>query len=126
MNGGTDAALMLEALRRFLREELQPELAGYKAYSTRVAANMLGILEREQQLAPGLAQLDAEHVAAGGSAGRELARALRDGDADLDGKLLQYLRQRALRQMAIDNPRYPGYRQALVRWGNPKQDGDDA
>jgi len=117
---GTPASLLLESLRAFLRDELQPQLSGFTAYSNRVAANLLGILEREQAIAPVIDALDREFAAARNlptaTLQRDLARALRDGELAADPLVLAYLRRRTLLVMAINNPRYAGYRQARERW----------
>ena len=57
---GTEGVELLEAVRQFLRQEVLPELDGFKAYNTRVAANALGIVAKEMQLGAGLAELDAQ------------------------------------------------------------------
>lgn len=117
---GTPSALLLESLRDFLREELQPQLSGFSAYSNRVAANLLAILAREQEHAASLAALDSEFAARLGlppeSLQRHLALALRSGELPVDEALLAYLRRRSLLCMAVDNPRYAGYREARRRW----------
>ena len=55
---GTESVELLAAVRQFLREEVLPELDGFKAYTTRVAANALGIVARELEMGAGLAELD--------------------------------------------------------------------
>lgn len=115
---------LLAAVRAFLREKLLPELEGFNAYTTRVAANSLGIVARELGLGPQRDRLDlaiAERLGldpAAASVSHQLAIALRDGKLQADAELLEYLRQRTLVALAIDNPRYSGYLQACARWGN--------
>jgi Domain of unknown function (DUF6285) len=114
---------LLEAVRQFLRQEVLPELDGFKAYNTRVAANALGIVAREMQLGAGLAELDAQIAASlgfdakAGSIAQQLALALRDGTLVVDARVLSYLKQRTLLAIAIDNPKYSGLQQARERWG---------
>lgn len=121
---GTPSSVLLESLQAFLREELQPQLSGFSAYNTRVAANLLAILSREQELGPALAALDRDFAATRGlpleDLPRQLALALRDGRLQPDPELLRYLRRRSLLAMAIDNPRYAGYRRARACW--PEED----
>jgi hypothetical protein len=118
----TDSVELLEAVRQFLREEVLPELDGFKAYNTRVAANALGIVAREIQLGEGIAQLDAEIATAlgldpqSGPVTRQIALALRDGALQPDSRLLTYLRQRSMRQIEIDNPKYSGLQQGRALW----------
>jgi hypothetical protein len=121
-NGQTDADELLQAARAFLREEVVPQLEGFTAYGTRVAANSLAIVARELELAPRLAALDAEAAErfaldpAQGPVGRQLSLRLRDAGAAPGPELLSYLRRRTLLQLAIDNPRYSGYLQAGALW----------
>ncbi len=118
----TDADELLGAVREFLRNELLPKLDGFDAYATRVAANSLGIVERELRLRPELERLDAAACTAfgldplGEAVPRQLALHLRDGRLAVDAQLLDYLRRRTLIALAIDNPRYSGYLQACERW----------
>jgi hypothetical protein len=119
----TQGVELLEAVRQFLRQEVLPELDGFKAYTTRVAANALGIVAREMQLGAGLAQLDGQIAAdlgldvPSGTVPRQIALALRDGTLVPQGQVLSYLKQRTLLAIAIDNPKYSGLQQARERWG---------
>lgn len=119
----TQADELLLAIKDFLRSDLLPQLEGFSAYTTRVAANSLGIVARELQLRPALDQLDAQAAAtydielgAGPVAG-QLALQLRDGELALDAALVRYLKRRTLQTLAIDNPKYSGYLLARERWG---------
>jgi hypothetical protein len=119
----TESQDLLTAVRRFLREQVLPELDGFKAYNTRIAANALGIVARELDMGAGLVALDQQMAAALGldahtvSIPRHIALALRDGQMTADEKTLSYLRQRALLAIEIDNPKYSGLQQARDRWG---------
>jgi hypothetical protein len=118
----TAAQELLEATRAFLRDEVLPQLDGFSAYNTRVAANNLAIVAREVQLKPELDQLDLAIAAelgidpATAPVAQQLARRLRDHDLALDDRLLDYLKQKTLKSLEIDNPRYSGYLQACQRW----------
>jgi hypothetical protein len=118
----TQGVELLEAVRQFLRQEVLPELEGFKAYNTRVAANALGIVAREMQLGAGLVELDAQITQdldldpQAGPITRQIALGLRDGTLVVDDEILSYLRQRTLLAIAIDNPKYSGYQQASERW----------
>ncbi len=119
----TQADELLLAIKAFLRSDLLPQLEGFSAYTTRVAANSLGIVARELQLRPALDQLDAQAAATydiepgGGPVARQLALQLRDGELALDAALVRYLKRRTLQTLAIDNPKYSGYLLARERWG---------
>jgi hypothetical protein len=116
----TPGAVLLEALSRFLRDDLQGELQGFKAYQNRVAANLLDLLAREAKLGEVLAALDRSFARERGldetAMPAALARALRDGIAEDDARLRDYLKQRSLLALAIDNPRYSSFFRARERW----------
>jgi Domain of unknown function (DUF6285) len=113
---------LLEAVQQFLRQEVLPELDGFKAYNTRVAANALGIVARELQMGAGLAELDTQIAttlgldAQAGAVTQQVALALRDGTLVVDDRVLAYLKQRTLLSIAIDNPKYSGLQQARALW----------
>ena len=119
---GTESVELLAAVRQFLREEVLPELDGFKAYTTRVAANALGIVARELEMGAGLAELDKQIASTldldeqAGPVTRQIAVALRDGTMAQDQRILSYLRQRTLQSCAIDSPKYSGLHQARARW----------
>jgi hypothetical protein len=119
----TTSVELLAAVRHFLREQVLPELEGFKSYNTRVAANALGIVARELELGGGLAALDRQMAAELGldvqavSIPGHIALALRDGQLVADEKVLTYLRKRTLLAIAIDNPKYSGLQVARARWG---------
>ena len=119
---GTESTELLAAVRQFLREEVLPELDGFKAYTTRVAANALGIVARELEMGAGLAELDKQIASTldldelAGPVTRQIALALRDGTMAQDQRVLSYLRQRTLHSCAIDNPKYSGLQQARALW----------
>lgn len=116
----TSQEQLLAAVAGFLREDLQPVLAGVTAYHNRIASNLLGVLQRELQYGDSLAALDnaflsACRCASDGSLA-DLSRALRDGSVPSDLALDAYLKRRTLLRLAIDNPRYSGYGQAREAW----------
>jgi len=124
----TTATELLGAVSAFLEREVQPGLSGRTAFEVRIARHTLAMLQRELTLAPALAALDA---AAGTWAGGEgarpvpvaLAQALRDGRLAPDRRTLRYLRRRTLLRLAIDNPRYSGFRAAGERWPEDLPEG---
>ena len=122
----TGANELLTAIQNFLREDVLPQLDGFSAYNTRIAANSLAIVGRELELGGDLVKLDnaiAENLGIDQGKGpvtQQIARMLRDGDLELDTRLLDYFKQRALKSLEIDNPRYSGFLQARRRW-SPEQ-----
>lgn len=121
---GTDSEELLAAVRAFLKSEVLGELDGFKAYQLRVAANALGIVEREIALGDAMVTLDREMAATlqidngAEPLARIIAQRLKAGSIVLDERLLSYLRHRAQLLLLIDNPRYSGLQQSLQRWGD--------
>lgn len=115
----TSREVLLQAVADFLKLEVQAELEGVHAYKNRIANNLLQQLLREEMLATAVAAVDSQLARQLGQSlptNAELSRELRDGKLTLDHALLETLRHRTMLQMAIDNPRYSGYREALARW----------
>jgi hypothetical protein len=103
-----DAGTLIEAVRSFLTDELEPQTEGRLRYHLKVAANVLAIVERELRL--GEAQA-AEHRARlkrlGFDSDRDLARAIRSGE--LDGRLDELheeLRRMVADKLAVARPGY--------------------
>jgi hypothetical protein len=119
----TTAEELLSAVRQFLREQVLPELQGFKAYNTRVAANALGIVARELELGMDVVELDEKIAMQLGleeqavSVSRQIALALRDGRLVVDSRVLTYLQKRTQLAIAINNPKYSGLQQARELWG---------
>ncbi len=118
----TKASELVMAISDFLRDRIVPAVEGFNAYNARVAANGLKIVARELDLKPELEALDEQ---AGKTFGinaqadeiaMQLSLLIKDGAIEIDDTLLHYLRQRTLKRMEIDNPKYSGYREALKRW----------
>lgn len=109
---------LIEAVREFLEQEVQPSLPSPAAFHARVAVNALGIVQRELEQsatardaeATRLKQLLDKDGVIDELTG-ELCRQLREGKIDYrDAKLLDHLRLTTLDRLAIDNPRYATYR----------------
>ncbi len=121
---------LLDAVRRFLEEQVVPALDGPRQFHARVAANVLAIVDRE--LTDGEAQLRAEWGRLAALLGvatppaappehaselrdtvaaltRELAARIRAGGADAGpfrAAVLAHLRATADEKLRIANPRY--------------------
>ena len=114
---------LLGAVKGFLMDSALPALSGRDQFNARVAANVLGIIDREQQLGPELAALDAAAAQqwlpgdpGSGSAQQQLSRALAAREIDADRDFFEYLKQRQLLVAAINNPRYASRKVAEERW----------
>ena len=114
---------LLGAVKGFLMDSALPALTGRDQFNARVAANVLGIIDREQQLGPELAALDAAAVqqwlpgdSGPGTAAQQLSRALAAREIDADSHFFEYLKQRQLLVAAINNPRYASRKVAEEKW----------
>lgn len=117
-----DGPELLEAVTGTLRDELLPVLEGRQAFVVKVAINALGIVRRELEQQPGADETARQHLQALlGLADDDLDRlteALCDriagGEITLQTPGLRaYLWDSTLRRVAIDQPRYSGYRRAV-------------
>ena len=114
---------LLGAVKGFLMDSALPALSGRDQFNARVAANVLGIIDREQQLGPELAALDAAAAQQwlpgdpwSGTAPQQLSLALAARQIDADSDFFEYLKQRQLLVAAINNPRYVSRKVAEERW----------
>ena len=113
---------LLGAVKGFLIDSALPALSGRDQFNARVAANVLGIIDREQQLGPELAALDAAAQqwlpgdSGPGTAPQQLSRALAAREIDANSHFFDYLKQRQLLVAAINNPRYASRKVAEEKW----------
>jgi hypothetical protein len=111
---------ILAVVAEFLRGDVAPKLDGATAFQARVAANALEMIAREIDLSPGFraaAHARLQALLGDGSLEQltgELARriAARELGADTPG-LIEHLWETTLAELAVDQPRYAGYRRAL-------------
>lgn len=112
---------LLVSVRDFLRADVREATEGRNNFMALVASNSLDIVLRELRLGP--AHLTGELMrltALLGSTGTnhelrwELTNRLRDGSLALDHPgLAEHLRATVVNQIAIDQPKYSGYRAAI-------------
>ncbi|MFL5822280.1 MAG: DUF6285 domain-containing protein [Solirubrobacteraceae bacterium] len=103
-----DAPTLLEAVREFLTNEVEPTTEGRLRFHLKVAANVLSIVERELQLGEEQAKAHRERLdRLGFENNRELARAIREGELDDRHELLAAeLREMAADKLAVARPGY--------------------
>ncbi len=114
---------LLRSVRDHLRNEVMPATDGRSSFLARVAGNSLDVVLRDLSLGPTHRRRELERLRTllGGSPDLEalrwrLALGLRDGSIPLDLPGLQeHLRQTVVNQLAIDQPRYAGFKTALER-----------
>ena len=120
MQDKPSAIELIEAVIGFIRERAMPELTGRTAFHARVAANALDIVKRGLELAPDaeaeeLARLKELLVMDGtlDELNRALATKMESGEVDLTTPgLKDHLWATTLTKLAIDQPKYSGYRRA--------------
>jgi hypothetical protein len=109
-----DAHELVTAVREFLERDVMPATEGRVQFHTRVAVNVLGMVERELTLGPGLEPGERARAAAilghDGTADaleQELAAAIRSGAVDdrLDA-VRDHVRATVREKLLIANPRY--------------------
>lgn len=109
------AAELVEAVREFLDAEIFPAVDGRKHFHTRVALNVLAIVQRELELGPGAdanerTRLETLMPDADGSLAElnaELATRIREDTLTVArSELLGHLRATARDKLAIANPKY--------------------
>ena len=105
-----DAAGLVEAVREFLERDVMGATTGRVQFHTRVAINVLGMVERELRLGAdqaarhvdGLARLGLESDA-------ELAAAIRSGAVeDRIAQVAAFVRDTVHDKLEVANPRYLG------------------
>lgn len=111
MLGEPSAALLIAESRRALDDGLAP------GFPQKVAANALGIAQREVELGPACAEAErarlvalvgVDELEAGNAA---LCAAIRDGRlASDDTALLDHLIRTAIASVAVDQPGYPAFK----------------
>lgn len=103
-----DAAEIVTAVREFLEHEVMPGTSGSLSFRARVAANLLGVLERELEHGPEsedrfvdlLRELGVNDEA-------ELAERIRVGEVDTADKgLIAALRTMTRLRLMVSNPKY--------------------
>ena len=101
-------AQLVEAVREWMERDVLPATDGRLKFHSRVAINMLSMVERELELADEHAVRHGVRLAAlGVESDRDLADAVRRGDFDDRlGELKAALRSHVDDKLAVANPRY--------------------
>lgn len=132
MQDRPSAEKLLAAARAFLNETAMPQLSGQAAFHARVAGNVLDILARELALAPGFnkaeqARLESLLGEDGDLAtlNRKLCEKIATGEIDLSNDVLKnHLIRVTMGKIAIDQPRYQGYKTAQANGWPEEELGD--
>jgi hypothetical protein len=101
------AAQLVAAVRDFLQTDVLPGVEGRVRFHTRVAINVLGMVEREIELGPVQAEEHARRLAGLGVADdAELAAAIREGRLQDGAALTAALEQAVRAKLDVANPGY--------------------
>ena len=114
---------LLQAVKGFIAETVTPALSDRDQFNARVAANVIGIVQREQALGPALSALDNAAFrkwipdgAPDKDVVPQISQAIAKRTIEPDTAFLDYLKQRQLLLSAINNPRYANRAAAAERW----------
>ncbi len=132
MQTSPTAAELVTAVREFLETKVAPALTGHTAFHARVAVNALAIVERELTLGPDAQAREQDRLESllgqtGSLAALNaaLAKAVREGHMGPETPgLLEHLRLTTLDTVAIDQPHYSGYRDAVAAEQQRAGEGD--
>ena len=121
MHGEPSLKELIESVSRFISEIAAPQLKDRDAFHARVAVNALAIAAREIEAREAAETAEHERLCALlGTDGpldalnRKLCDALRAGEMTLETPgLLAHLKATMVDQVAVDQPKYSGYRHAI-------------
>ena len=114
---------LLVSVRDYLRGDVMAETSGRTNFLARVAGNSLDIVLRDLALGPSHRRAEHRRLQAlfSSEAGLDdlrwrLVHALRDGSLSLEHPgLADHLRETVVNQVAIDQPKYSGYKTASAQ-----------
>ena len=122
------AVEIVDIVAEFIRVHAIPQLKGHAAFHALVAANALDIVKRELQIAPKAESEELQrlkallgHDGTLDALNRELCQKIEDGELTLETPgLADHLWAITMTKLAIDQPKYSGYRRALEEMGEAK------
>jgi hypothetical protein len=102
------AGQLVEAVREFLERDVMAATEGRVQFHTRVAVNVLGMVERELALGPAQAEEHRARLAAlGYESEAELAAAIRSGALDdRRAEVSAFVRRTVEDKLRVANPKY--------------------
>ena len=115
--GQTSLREMMTALAEWVEGDVLPGAAGRAKFQARIAANLLGQLQREARMGRDFAGRARARLARLGLDAAGLGDGLADGTLDWRAPgLFDHLRLSAVERLLIDQPRYHGLDEARARW----------
>jgi hypothetical protein len=115
---------LIDAVAKFLKDEVSPHLSGRVAFHARVAVNVLDLVKRELALGPAATAGEASRLKALlghdgplGDLEDELCAGIAAGEIDpADPALIDHLWATTLDTLAVDQPNYATYRRAAAEF----------
>ena len=101
------AQQLVESVREWLERDVLPEASGRLQFHTRVAINVLAMVERELQLGPEQLERHAQRLRQlGFDDDAALAAAIRAGDVEPSDELRNAVWESVRDKLAVANPKY--------------------
>jgi len=108
---------LASALSEWLTDDIIPNMSGRESFKARVARNAIGMLQRSSRLSPDFSVTQNKRLAGLNLNETELSQHLLNGDLNLQSeKVRRHIKQTTLEQIAIDQPKYSGFKVALSNW----------
>lgn len=125
MQDQPSAIELIEAVTEFIRNHAMPQLKGHTAFHALVAANALDIVKRELTIGPKAGEEEITRLknllgkdGTLDELNRELCARIENGELTLETPgLREHLWKTTLTKLAIDQPKYSGYRRAVEEGG---------
>ena len=115
--GQTSLREMMTALEEWVRDDVIPDASGRALFQGRIAANLLGQLQREAQMGRDFALRARDRLKAMRLSPDALNEGLAKGTIDWRRPgVFDHLRLSATERLLIDQPRYHGLQAAQTRW----------
>ena len=116
-SGQTSLREMMVALDEWVRADVVPAVSGRAQFQARIAANLLGQLQREAQMGRDFAMRSRARLGALELSSGALCAGLADGTLDWrEPAMFDHLRLSVTERLLIDQPGYHGLAAARERW----------
>ena len=114
--GVPSGAALIDAVAGWIDSAIANEASGHARFEARVAVNALGMAARDAALGPMFAAWQQQRLSAIGPDAAALASVLRQDPSAITAAIHTHLRQLAVENCLIDQPRYAGLAVARAAW----------
>lgn len=118
-NGVPGAAALIAAVSGWIDTTIAADAKGHARFEVKVAVNALGMAARDAAMGPRFAAQQQQRLADIGQKGETLAASLRRDPGAVTAIVHDHLRQLAVENCLIDQPRYAGLTVARDLWSGP-------